>query len=62
MFGFDDAALATLAVGGLGYLGQQETNTANQGNAQAQMDFQERMSNTAYQRQVKDMEQERIAW
>jgi hypothetical protein len=56
MFGFDDAALATLAVGGLGYLGQQETNTANQGNAQAQMDFQERMSNTAYQRQVKDME------
>jgi hypothetical protein len=40
----------------LGYLGQQDTNSANQGNAQAQMDFQERMSNTAYQRQTKDME------
>jgi len=56
MFGIDDAAAATLLVGGLGYLGQQDTNTANQANAQAQMDFQERMSNTAYQRQVKDME------
>lgn len=56
MFGFDDALLGTLAVGGLGYLAQQDTNTANQANAQQQMDFQERMSNTAYQRQVKDME------
>lgn len=56
MFGFDDAALATLAVGGLGFLGQQETNSANQANAQSQMDFQERMSNTAYQRQVADMQ------
>lgn len=55
MFGLDDAALATLAVGGLGFLGQQQTNTANQANSQAQMDFQERMSNTAYQRQVADM-------
>lgn len=55
MFGIDDSVLSTLAVGGLGYLGQQETNTANQANAQAQMDFQERMSNTAYQRQVQDM-------
>jgi hypothetical protein len=56
MFGIDDAAAATLLVGGLGYLGQQDTNTANQGASQTQMDFQERMSNTAYQRQVKDME------
>ena len=56
MFGIDDVLLGTLAVGGLGYLGQQETNSANQSNAQQQMDFQERMSNTAYQRQVKDME------
>lgn len=39
-----------------GFLGQEETNAANQANAQAQMDFQERLSNTAYQRQVKDME------
>lgn len=56
MFGIDDAAAATLLVGGLGYLGQQDTNSANQANAQAQMDFQERMSNTAYQRQVADMQ------
>jgi len=56
MFGIDDAAMATLAVGGLGFLGQQDTNSANQVNAQAQMDFQEKMSNTAYQRQVADMQ------
>jgi hypothetical protein len=40
----------------LGYVGQQETNQANQEIAQRQMDFQERMSNSAYQRQVADME------
>lgn len=56
MFGIDDAAAATLAVGGLGFLGQQMTNSANQSNAQAQMDYQTEMSNTAYQRQVKDLE------
>ena len=56
MFGFDDAALATLAVGGLGLLGQQDTNAQNAQQAQNQMDFQERMSNTAYQRQVADMQ------
>lgn len=56
MFGIDDAAAATLAVGGLGFLGQQQTNSANQANAQAQMNFQEEMSNTAYQRQVKDLQ------
>lgn len=51
-----DPATATMIVGGLGYLAQQDTNSANQANSQQQMDFQERMSNTAYQRQVKDME------
>jgi cellobiose-specific phosphotransferase system component IIB len=51
-----DPATATMLVGGLGYLAQQDTNSANQANSQQQMDFQERMSNTAYQRQVKDME------
>jgi hypothetical protein len=56
MFGFDDAALATLAVGGLGFLGQQETNAQNAQQAQNQMNFQEQMSNTAYQRQVADMQ------
>ena len=39
----------------LGYFGQQETNQANEEIAQRQMDYQERMSNTAYQRQVADM-------
>lgn len=52
--GWEDA-LATAAVGALGFAGQQDTNSANQANAQAQMDFQERMSNTAYQRQVADL-------
>jgi len=51
-----DPATATMIVGGLGYLAQQDTNSANVGLSQQQMDFQERMSNTAYQRQVKDME------
>lgn len=41
--------------GGLGFLGQSHTNSANQANAQAQMDFQERLSNSAYQRQVADL-------
>lgn len=34
---------------------QRETNQANQGMAQDQMVFQERMSNTAHQRQVEDL-------
>lgn len=39
----------------LGFLGQEDTNSANRAMAQNQMDFQERMSNTAYQRAVEDM-------
>jgi hypothetical protein len=39
----------------LGFKGQQETNAANIGLGREQMAFQERMSNTAYQRQVEDM-------
>lgn len=47
---------AALAAAGLSFVGQQLTNSAQADAAQAQTDFQERMSNTAYQRQVKDLE------
>jgi hypothetical protein len=39
----------------LGFKGQTDTNAANVGLGREQMAFQERMSNTAYQRQVEDM-------
>jgi len=42
--------------GGLGLLGQSSANKANQKMAREQMDFQERMSNTAYQRMTADMQ------
>jgi len=37
------------------FIGGSQTNSANAAMAQAQMDFQERMSNTAHQREVKDL-------
>lgn len=40
----------------LGYFGQRETNATNRKIAREQMKFQERMSNTAHQRAVKDMQ------
>jgi len=44
------------AAGAVGsYLGTQSANEANIAQTQAQMDFQERMSNTSYQRAVSDM-------
>jgi len=49
------SAIGGVAGGLLGFAGQQETNAALQSNAQAQMDFQERMSNTSYQRGVADL-------
>ena len=46
----------TSLLGGLmGYQGQSDTNEMQMQLAQNQMDFQERMSNTAYQRAVADM-------
>jgi hypothetical protein len=39
----------------LGFKGQTDTNAANVALGREQMDFQERLSNTAYQRQVEDM-------
>ena len=41
---------------GFGFWGQDRANSANAAVSDKQMDFQERMSNTAYQRQVADMQ------
>lgn len=49
------SAIAGVAGGIANYFGSQAQNDANKDMAQQQMDFQERMSNTAYQRQVADM-------
>jgi len=51
-----DPATVALIAAGAGFIGQQQTNAANVGLGREQMDFQERMSNTAYQRQVADMQ------
>lgn len=40
---------------GLGFLGGERANSANAAQAAKQMAFQERMSNTAHQREVKDL-------
>ena len=44
-----------LASAGLGLFGQYSANQANSAQAARQMDFQERMSNTSYQRAMADM-------
>lgn len=45
----------SLISGGLSFLGGERRNSAQREAAEAQMDFQERMSNTAYQRSMADM-------
>jgi wobble nucleotide-excising tRNase len=47
--------VGALASGFLGFLSGQDRNSAQMAQAQNQMDFQERMSSTAYQRAVADM-------
>lgn len=50
------SAVAPIIGGIFGSSGQEEANSANKAMSQAQMDFQERMSSTSYQRAVKDMQ------
>lgn len=62
IFGIDDAIIGGLIAGGgsvfggmLSEQGQESANDANLQLGQKQMDFQERMSNTAHQREVSDL-------
>lgn len=48
-------AIGSLLAGGLNYLGQASANRTNARISSNQMQFQERMSNTSYQRQMEDM-------
>lgn len=50
-----EAVVGSLISGGLSFLGGERRNSAAQRAAEAQMEFQERMSSTAYQRSMADM-------
>lgn len=52
----DPFVLGSLITGGLGFFGQESTNARNMRQAERQMAFQERMSNSAVQRRMQDME------
>lgn len=56
----DPTGIGTAISGGIGaalsYKGAREANEMNKELAQKQMDFQERMSNTSYQRSMADMQ------
>ncbi len=53
---FSWSSLAPSAIGAVGsYMGASEANKASAAQARSQMDFQERMSSTAHQREVKDL-------
>jgi len=53
---FAAGAIGPMIAGGLNYYGSRQANRANREMAREQMGFQERMSSTAYQRAVHDME------
>ena len=50
-----EGIISGLIGGGLSYFGAKKANEANKKMAREQMGFQERMSNTAYQRSMEDM-------
>lgn len=56
MFGIDDILLGSVVGGVLGFAGQESANEANEQIAKDNREFQERMSNTAYQRAVGDLQ------
>lgn len=53
--GLGDAATGGLLSGGLSVIGGMQANSARAGLSRTQMRFQERMSNTAHQREVADL-------
>lgn len=53
--GMFDSVLGAVIGGGLGMLGQSSANSTNEAIASQQMAFQERMSDTAHQREVADL-------
>lgn len=55
MFGIDDALIATVGSAFISNMGAEDRNNAQIAQAQNQMDFQERMSGSSYQRAVKDL-------